>query len=253
MTEELSVVLQGKPTSIKNKTYLSAQQYISPFVERLTPLGATFKCYVKPSEQSSITDGSVDVVYNRVCIQAILPPTYYQQGDYQKVVCMVYALDSKIPVAKFYIGNIHSQYGTVMVTNDVQIHTQKIEPDTALDYSCIRHLLELTDTIYTSMNPILSVPIDRNDMFSLLGLWMDKTLDYAYSSEFGKVKIANSIPVDAYKNILKDKDSEWYVPTTHEIYLRDIYNCLLYLVQKDDKDIVNHFEKTMLINKILGL
>lgn len=253
MIEELDIVLQGKPTCIKNKTYLSARQYIQPFVDRLTPLGAEFKCYVRPSEQSSITDGTIDTVYNRVCIQAILPTTYYQRGVYQKVICMVYALDSKIPVAKFYIGDINIQQGTIIVTNSNQIRMQKIEPDTALDYSCIQRLLELTDDIHALMEPNLSLPIDRQDLFGLLGLWVDKTLDCVYSSEYGKVKIANSVPLDAYKSILKDKDSDWYVPSTHGIHMRDIYNCLLHLIQKDDKDIVNQFEKTMLINNILGL
>ena len=134
-----------------------------------------------------------------------------------------------------------------------KIRVQKIEPDTALDYSCVQRLLELTDDIHALMEPNLSLPIDRQDLFGLLGLWVDKTLDCVYSSEYGKVKIANSIPVDAYKSILKDKDSDWYVPSTHGIHMRDIYNCLLHLIQKDDKDIVNQFEKTMLINNILGL
>lgn len=255
MLEDLTIVLEGKNTVINNQPYLSASDYIQPFVDRMrsTFHVTDFKCYVKMPTQLSITNGMPDIVYNRVHIQAILPESYYQHGDYQKVIGFVYGLDTKTPLAKFYVGDINMQNGNVVVFNNMAQITQRIEPNTALDYTCIESLLSLTDNNTTMMDQLKSVIVDRDQLPILLGNWLDTSIDIAYCNESGKIKLPNSLPLEAYKELLKNKDSYFYVAPEKVITLYHIYQVFLSQITNDEKDILNRFEKTILINRVLKI
>lgn len=252
MIEELSNVLKGKTTLIKNNQYLSAKDYIQPFIDRMQPFNPTYVCQVKTPEQLSITEGNVDTVYNRVHIQAILPESYYLENDCRKVVGMVYGIDVKIPIAKFYIADLTST-GNLISFNPNAILLQKLESSTPIDYTGIKSLLEITDNNSVMIQQLKNVYIDRDRLIKFLGEWVDLTLDSAIINDGGKVKLATSLPVDVYKSILKDKDSDFYVSETKPISVYDIYQTFLSKIKEDDKDIINKFEKTLLVNKILKL
>lgn len=253
MIEELKNILKGKTTLIKSNQYFSAADYINPFLKRLEPLNPeSYKCQVKIPDQLSITNGNYDIVYNRVHIQAILPESYYYKNNCKKVVGMIYGLDVKNPVAKFYIADI-DQLGNTFAFDSQCLSVQELESETALNYNPIKTLLERTDNNAVMIQQLKNVTVDRDKMSKLLGEWIDFTLDNSFVNESGKIKLASSTPIDVYKSIIKDKDSDFYVSEDKQISLFDIYQCFINQIRLDDKDIMNRFEKTMLVNKLLKL
>ena len=70
-------LLKGKATVIRGKEYLSAEAYVTPFVEIMSKFTKDFRIQAKLSDQMSLTRdkdlNAEDTVFNRVWIQAILP------------------------------------------------------------------------------------------------------------------------------------------------------------------------------------
>lgn len=50
-----------------------------------------------------------------------------------------------------------------------------------------------------------------------------------------------------------DKDSVYYIPETEDPSLYEVYNSFTQIITDDKKDIMNKFEKTLIVNKLLGL
>lgn len=250
MIEDLSVILeQGKSVLIKNTQFLSAKDYIQPFVDRMDVLNATYRCNVKISDQISITDGAQNIVYTRVHVQAILPEDYYNNNNHRKVVGMIYGLDTKKPVAKFYIGDIDDKRNLIAFNTEA-IRMQELEDSTPIDYSCIQELLELTDNNSAMMKQIENVIYPKDALSEMLGNWVDYTLGAVYPTDYGVVKLATSTPINAYKSLVKDKNSDYYCETNPS--LLKIYKACLQILT-DENDIINSFEKTVLINRMLQL
>lgn len=250
MIESLNIILdQGKSTLIKNIQYLSAKDYIQPFVDRLKPLNPTFRCNVKIADQLVVTNNTPEIVYNRVHIQAILPEEYYYKNECRKVVGMIYGLDVKKPVAKFYIGDIDDK-NNLIVFDENCIKYQDIEDSTALNYSCIKELLEYVDTNAVMMSQIDNVYYDLDNIQNDLGGWIDYILSAVYPSDYGIVKLATSLPITAYKWITKNKDSDYYCDKNPKF--STIYKAMLQVIT-DENDIMNTFEKTILIKRMLRL
>lgn len=252
MVEELKNILEGKQTAIKSSSFFSAEAYIKPFITRMESMGAQFKCLAKAPEQLSITNGQPDVVYNKVHIQAILPTSYYNKDNWQKVVGFCYGLDCKTPIAKFYVGDI-APSGIICSFNPQAQQIQKIESETALDYTGINSLLEATDVNQTMLNQLKTVFYSREELQKKLGELIDYTMEGSYSNEGGKVKLSTTMPIDAYKRITKDKDSIFYLPDTEQISLYHLYTVFLDIIKNDEKDIINRFEKNILINRMLKI
>lgn len=252
MIEDLKILLEGKDTIIKGAQYLSAKAYIEPFINRLSQYNPEFRCQTKVPDQLTITNGKPDLVYNRVHIQAILPKSFYFSENNQKVIGMVYGLDVKTPICKFYIADIDSD-GNIITFDQDAILIQKLESGTPLDYSGIKTLLEKTDNNAVMINQLKKSYIDRDKMIKLLGEWVDYALDGSFTNDGGKVKLATSLPVDVYKLLVKDKDSTFYIPDTKQISVYDVYKTFVSQIRLDDKDIINKFEKTILVKRLLKL
>ena len=252
MIEELKNLLEGKTTVIKGNQYLSAKAYIEPFVTRLAPFKPEYICQAKVPDQLSVTNGKPDLVYNRVHIQAIMPKTFYEKEGMRKVIGMIYGLDIKNPVAKFYVADIDND-GNIIAFNDDSILVQELESETPIDYTCIKSLLEKTDSNALMIAQLKKVYVDREKIVNILGEWIDYTLEGSFTNEGGKVKLATSLPVDVYKSIIKDKDSNFYIPETKQISMYDIYRTFINQIRIDDKDIINKFEKTILVKRLLKI
>ena len=95
--------------------------------------------------------------------------------------------------------------------------------------------------------------LNRDDQKLYLGNWVDNTLRENQDYGFGKVKIAVSTPIDAYKQLFIDKDSQYFVPEGIDPTLFNVYNSFTQIITDDKKDIMNKFEKTMIINRILNV
>lgn len=251
---ELKDLLKGKATRIKGVDFLDAKSYIQPFIDRMNKFKATYVCKAKVSDQVSITSGECDIVYNKVHIQAILPTSYYNNEGYQKVVGMIYGLDVKTPCVKFYIADIKD--GCLLLIDKECLKIQTLEDNTAPDYSCIKELMERTD-----INPAALTQLDttiyghRTTLISKLGDWVDFTLSNhgIWIDDLGKIKLSNSLPIDAYKLMMKDPENSHYITSEREdIYYGDVYDTFSYLISKDS-DFVNKCEKMLLVAKMLKL
>ena len=93
-----------------------------------------------------------------------------------------------------------------------------------------------------------------------LGHWVRGTINNSYDNGFGKVKIASSTAIDAYKLLYEKKDSPYYVQPGESTSMFNVYNAFTELISNDGTvkdrqggDIVNKCEKTLLIKDILGL
>ena len=260
MIESLKTIYEGSATIIKNKEYLSTKAYIEPFVERLKDYTSNFICLVKPADQISYDDKSVSYVYNRVLVIGVFPESYNvtitrnnKAVEYNRVVCMTYALDVKTPICKFYTGVIDTDLNFYAFGANC-INIQKIEPDTPLDYSFVKSIIEhgLKDNCEYILNQNITRSISRDKMTEYLGDWIDFSIKKEYINDSGKVKLSNTIPIEAYKLLTIDRESEYYMDGD-VLFYPEILRAFLSQITEDDKDIVNRYEKTQLINNLLKL
>ena len=64
--------------------------------------------------------------------------------------------------------------------------------------------------------------------------------------------MAVTLPVEVYKTVTMDQDSEFYFDG-EEIPMFNILQSFSYFINNDDKDLNNRYEKIQLVNKLLGL
>lgn len=260
MIENLKTVLEGSATVIKNKEYLSTKAYIEPFVERLKTYTNNFICYVKPADQVSYDDKGVDTIYNKVLIIAVLPNDKdvsinrnERVVSYHRVVCMSYALDVKVPICKFYTGVVDGDLVFYAFGANC-IHVQKIEPDTPIDYTSVQTIIDngFNDNCQFILNQNVSRSINRDKITENLGEWIDFTIKKEYINDSGRIKLSTGLPIEAYKLLTINRDSDYFVDG-NEIPMPEILKSFLIQISEDDKDLVNRYEKTQLVNQLLGL
>ena len=259
MTENLETIYEGHATIIKKKEYLSPKAYIEPFVERLSQYTNNFVCNVKPADQLSIDD-EPEMVYNKVLITAVFPEEYDiectrfdKPYNYHRVICMTYGLDCKTPYCKFYTGVVDQEFNFYAFGGDC-ISMQKIEPETALDYTGVDQIIKngLSDNCKEMINQFDSMSTVQEAMLEHLGDWVDYTLRKEYINDSGKVKLSANMAVNAYKLLMIDKDSDYYSDAP-EVSMHDMYCSWASQITSDDKDLTNRYEKTQLINKLFNL
>ncbi len=252
-------LMKGKATVIKNKNYFSTEAYVEPFLERMSKFTSDFRAQVKLPDQMSITkDGSMDLtdtVFNRVNIEAILPEEYAFEG-HKKVVGFVYALDTRKPIVKEYVGGLRSACLNLCVFNPEALSVQELEPETAINYNFCNTCMSMVDNIESTLKRLSSIEITKIECYEKLGRWIDNCFDNkknSFISTAGKVKLATSLPVDAYKNLFYNEKSEYY-SENGIVTGFDVYNSFTDLICNGSKpDIVNRFEKTYLISQILDI
>lgn len=260
MIESLKTILEGSATSIKNREYLSTKAYIEPFVDRLKPYTTKFICLVKPADQLSYDDKGVDIIYNRVLIMAVFPDKddisvnrNEKLISYHRAVCMAYALDVKTPICKFYTGVVDRDLVFYAFGADC-INIQKIEPDTPLDYTPIQNIITngLGDNCQVILSQNETLSLDKDKMTEKLGDWIDFTIKKEYVNDSGRIKLSTTIPIEAYKSLMINRDSDYFVDGD-KIPMPEILKSFLIQVSSDDKDIINRYEKTQLVNQLLKL
>ena len=78
-------------------------------------------------------------------------------------------------------------------------------------------------------------------------------MDKQFTSQFGKVKVATSTAIDAFKLLYQDKESPYYVNPGYSTDMFNVYNAFTQVLTNDTKDIVNKCEKTLLVSDIIGV
>lgn len=246
----LQELLKGKSTIIKNKEFFPTQHYVQPFIDKLSPLTDDFRFQVKIPDQMTISKDMTDLTYNRVLVQAVLPKKF-TIDNHDEVVGFLYGIDVKKPVVKIYRGYLNQACTNLCVFNPTWLNVQELVPGEPINFSPIKSLLENTNDFAVQLDKLKSTYIDRNAKTQYLGEWVDYALRESQDYGFGKVKIAVSTPIDAYKELFINSDSDYFIPEGINPTLFDIYNSFSQLITDDKKDLMNKFEKTMIINRIL--
>lgn len=257
----LDELLVGKATRIKNKEYFPTCAYVEPFLNRVGKLTNEFRVQAQlPSQVTFDSDGHVitdDITYNRVLIEALLPDKYKFNGDnHRQVIGMVYGIDVRKPVVKFFKGHERMACTNLCVFSPQLLSCQDLEPETAVDYNSLQRIIDQTDDTATWLNTIINTSFECTD-FNInerLGNWIRNCINYSYDNHYGKVKIACSTPIDAYKLLFEKEDSEYYYGHDPEISMYQVYNAFTnILTDNKKKDAFNIFEKTLLIKDILSI
>lgn len=257
----LNELLAGKPTRIKNNEYFQTAAYVEPFLERVQKFTSEFRINaVTPNQITYSGDGSInteDLTYNRVTIEAILPETMTINGDeHKEVIGMVYGLDVRKPVVKFFHANERCVCTNMCVFSPSLLTCQDIESETPIDFKPLERIIEQTNDTISWLKKILEMEFACNDynINESLGKWIRNCINYSYDNHYGKVKVACSTPIDAYKLLFEKEDSDYYLGSDSSTSMYNIYNAFTQiLTDGKKKDSFNTFEKTLLIKDILGI
>lgn len=245
-------LLEGKSTIIKNKEYFPTKTYVEPFLEKMSKFTDKFIIQVKEADQMSVTKDSKDMVYNRVWIQAVLPEKY-TVDNHDETYGLVYGLDARKPVAKIYRGTLNRACLNLCVFNPSWLHVQELQPDAPIDYSMLKELVQKENDMHLIIERMKQEYMIREDKKLHLGDWIDFSIRQYDDRGFGKVQIASSVPINAYKDLYLDTDSKYYIPEGINPTKFQIYNTFTELITHDKKDILNTADKTLLLSKMLNV
>jgi len=253
----LDELYKGKATMIKDKKYFSTKNYVEPFIDRVDKMcQGNFIVKAQPASQISLSpDGSIDLedtVFNRVWIQGILP-TEYAYENHKQSINLLYALDTRKPLVKIFKNTLNMACLNMCVFSPEHLAVQELVPESAIDYSYTNAIMQMTDDTKIKLEQLAAMNYDRATIIDELGMWIDKCLTQKFISNFGTVKLPESLPIEAYKSLVYDEKSPYY---TEEESLNGftIYNAFTDLITNDKgKDIVNKFEKIMLVSQIMGI
>ena len=251
MEIELSELLEGKPTIIKNKEYLSTKEYVEPFLDICSPFVEEFTFQVQTPKQMSLSKDSTDLIYNRVLIQGVLPKEH-DYDNHSEVVGFLYGLDTKKPVAKIYRGYLNRACTNLSVFSPEWLHVQEINPEKEINYN-VKDLLNLANNFKNELRALKQEFVNRDMIYNHLGKWVDYCLTSSYDNGIYDVKIPHSLPVTAYKSVFLDKKSIYYRGETTEVSLFDIHEAMTQVITDGKSDITNRYEKTLMVNDMINL
>jgi hypothetical protein len=251
MQISLNELFKGKQTTIKDKNYLSTKDYVDPFIKKMNKYTNNFKIRAIEPNQNTYNDVGKDVTYNRVLVEAILPKES-TIDNHDEVIGFLYGLDIKTPVAKIYRGYINQACTNLTVFNPEWIEVQEISEMMPLKYN-IDSLLEYTSDFRNRIDKLKNTIIPRKELEGRLGSWVDYCLKSEYNNDLHVVKLSPNLPIKGYKSLVIDAESEYYVNVDEDPSLFQIYNSMTQLITDDKKDIISHFEKTIMINNMLNI
>lgn len=255
----LEQAIAGKATRIKSKDYYSTEAYITPFLERMSKYTNDFRIQGVLADQVSLTpEGEInleDTVYNRIWIQAVMPSDMCFE-NHDEVVGMIYGLDVRKPIVKIYRGQLNRACTNLCIFQNSFLDVQELEPESAINYKPIDRIMSQTCQIKNILTRLkeTEVPYSEERINEDLGDWIRKSMHYSTSNVAGKVKVAASTAIDAYKLLYEKEDSPYYVPVGTDTDLFNVYNAFTQvLTDGTKKDIVGIAEKTILVGNILGI
>ena len=249
-------LLRGKATRIKDKEYFTTEQYVVPFLERMSKFTNEFIIQAKPADQISLTpNGDVnfeDIIYNRVNIEAVLPNEYCYEG-HKQVVGFVYALDTRKPVVKEYMGGLRTACLNLCTFNPAALSVQELAPEKAIDYNFLNYCIELVDNMGLKLKELANMEFTHEDMYNELGMQIDRCINFKFHNDFGTVKLPESLPIEVYKNLFYNEKSP-YFSKEGVVSGFDVYQAYTDIIcNGKSKDLVNRFEKTLLVSSIIGV
>jgi hypothetical protein len=262
MEIKLSELLAGRATRIKGKEFLPTAAYVEPFLERVQKITKEIRVQVQlPNQITYTASGDInteDITYNRVLIEAILPDEYKFNSDpHRAVLGMVYGIDVRKPVVKFFKGQERMSCTNLCVFSPQLLACQDLEAETAVDYSPFERIIEQTDDTATWMKKLIETDFNcaTQNVNESLGRWIRNCINMSFDNHYGKAKLAVSTPIDAYKSLFEKEDSDYYAGVdSGDISMYQVYNAFTQVLTDGmKKDPFNIFEKTLLLKSILSL
>lgn len=244
-------LLEGKPTKIKNKDYFPTKGYVEPFLERMSKITNDFRVQVKLPDQSTVTDGELDLTYNRVLVQAVLPDN---EDNHSSVIGMVYGLDVRKPIVKIYKGLLNHACTNLCVFDPEFLNVQFIEPEKAINFKPVEYLLEREDSTRAMLNNLRDMIWEGTpgNIESNLGRWIRRAIAIDYDNGYGKIKIGTDTVIKAYKSLFAEQDSPYYIGEGKPVDGFTTYNAFTQVFTDSiGKDMMNMCEKTLLLRQIL--
>ena len=245
----LNELLNGQATMIKNKEYLTTKEYVQPFLDQMSGITNDFRVNIKLPDQITKIDDNQNITYNRVLIQAVLPKEY-RVDEHDEVIGMLYGLDVRKPISKLYRGYLNSACTNLTVFDPKWLVVSEIKPSESITLDT-KKLMELPSSFETTLKKLKTEFIAQDKVTERLGSWVDASLRYNYYNGMQNVKISPNVPVEAYKSLFIDESSEYFVPSSKEASMFEVYNAFTQVITDDTKDIMNRFEKTMMVNTLL--
>lgn len=259
MQIELKDLLAGKATRIKNNDYFPTAAYVEPFLERMQKFTSDFRVQVRlPDQVTKTKDGNIDledITYNRVWIQAVLPEEY-NFDNHQEVIGMIYGLDIRKPIVKFYKGGLNRACTNLCIFNPEMLSISELQPESAINYKPVLDIIEKTNDLKIWLQKLHDIEFvcEEQNINESLGKWIRASISNYYDTGFGKVKLATSTAIDAYKLLFETEDSNYYVGKDSSTDMFTIYNAFTDLISNDSgRDIMNKCEKIMLLKEILSI
>lgn len=258
----LNELLAGRATRIKTNEYLPTRAYVEPFIERVSKLTSEFRVQIQLPKQITYTENgdinTEDITYNRVLIEAILPDEYKFNDDPHKTVLgMVYGIDVRKPVVKFFKGQERMSYTNLCVFSPELLSCQDLESGSPINFDPLTRIIEQTDDTAVYIKKLIESEFDTNDhnVNESLGKWIRNCINLSYNNHYQPVKIACSTPIDAYKLLFEKEDSEYYFGLNSGVMsMYQVYNAFTQILTDGmKKDPFNIFEKTLLLKDILGI
>ncbi len=246
----MAELMNGKATIIKNKDYLQTSDYCQPFIEKMKDYTDDFRIKVKMPDQITVGQ-SQDITYNRVLIEAVLPKESSVDG-HDEVIGFLYGLDVRKPISKIYRGYLNGACTNLTVFDSKWMVVNEIRPGELINIDP-KKMLELNSGFDTQLKKLKTETVDRGKLYNHLGEWVHKSLTEHYYNGQQNVKISPNVPVEAYKSLYIDVDSQYFIPKHKEATMFEVYNAFTQIITNDDKDIMNKFEKTMMVNKLLSI
>ena len=141
----------GKPTIIKNNSFLETKKYTEPFITELQKFTNKFVVNVQTPDQMTITGTGKDLTYNRVWVQAILPG----ELEYNETYNLVYALDTKVPVYKIFRAYMNPVSKNLYAFTDNWLISKEIKPEEGFSYD-IKELFGAVNDLETNIRKLKS-------------------------------------------------------------------------------------------------
>ena len=258
---QLNELLAGRATRIKNRDYFQTAAYVEPFLDRVQKISKEIRVQVQlPTQITYTANGDInteDITYNRVLIEAILPDEYkFNDDPHRAVLGMVYGIDVRKPVVKFFKGQERMSCTNLCVFSPQLLSCQDLEPETQIDFKPLERIIEQTDDTAIWLKKLIETEFDcsEHNVNESLGRWIRNCINYSFNNHYQPVKIACSTPIDAYKSLFEKEDDDYYIGLNGNTSMYQIYNAFTQVLTDGmKKDPFNIFEKTLLVKDILDI
>ena len=247
---DLNQLIQGKETKIYNKQFNNTLYYIEPFLKKAEENNVkNYYIQVKMPNQVNTKFGKVDednMTFNKVLIHAELPSN---NDEYAPYVGITYALDVKEPVIKMYKGIIHKSTNNTFAFNPNNINIQFLKNN--IDYSPLDKFFINEELDYSMFNEFKNQVYTYRDIKYQLGKWVSSCMHTQMQTEAGTVMVPAEMPVAVFKNLYFNNNSTNYVDKQETIDKNHLYHTYSSICLNNNRDIINVFEKNIIINDIL--